>query len=127
VDENFRTLPEAQFRAVGGLSRGAGWAIHFGLTRPDLFRTIGAHSPIIFYEDAPDIGKWLNAIPRTDLPRIYLDIGDADPNQESITLFTGLLKDRNIPFELHMNSGLHDEQYWNSQVEAYIRWYAAGW
>jgi enterochelin esterase-like enzyme len=127
VDANYRSLPEARYRAVGGLSRGAGWAIHFGLSHPDLFGVIGAHSPVIFWEDSLEIGKWLSAIPRMDLPRIYMDIGAGDPNSDSAVLLEGLLRDRNIPHEWHVNPGLHDEQYWSSQVEAYLRWYASGW
>jgi len=127
IDENYRTLPGPEFRAVGGLSRGAGWALHFGLQDPDLFGAIGAHSPIIFWEDSTRIGDWLNAIPRSKLPRIYVDIGDSDPNSDSALLLETLLKDRNIPHEYHVSPGYHTENYWESQVENYMRWYAAGW
>jgi len=127
IDENYRTLPGPEFRAVGGLSRGAGWALHFGLQDPDLFGAIGAHSPIIFWEDSTRIGDWLNAIPRSKLPRIYVDIGDRDPNSDSALLLETLLKDRNIPHEYHVSPGYHTENYWESQVENYMRWYAAGW
>ncbi|HBG75104.1 MAG: hypothetical protein A2X25_14535 [Chloroflexi bacterium GWB2_49_20] len=127
IDANYRTIPEPAYRSVGGLSRGAGWAIHFGLTNPALFGAIGAHSPIIFWEDSLEIGKWLNAIPRSGMPRIYMDIGDRDPNSDSAGLLENLLKDRNIPHEYHINPGYHTEQYWESQVETYMRWYAAGW
>lgn len=127
MDVNYRTIPEAADRAVGGLSRGAGWAIHFGLTHPELFGAIGAHSPIIFWEDAPEIGKWLDAIPRSGMPRMALDIGDRDPNHDSADLIQKKLQDRNIPYEWHLNSGFHTEEYWSLHVEDYIRWYAAGW
>lgn len=127
VDKTYRTLLDAKHRAVGGLSRGAGWAIHFGLTHPELFGAIGAHSPVIFWEDGPQIGKWLDAIPRIDMPRIYLDIGDRDPNHDSADLFKRLLQDRNIPFEWYLNSGFHTEEYWSLHVEDYLRWYAGGW
>jgi len=127
VDAHFRTIPSADFRAVGGLSRGAGWALHFGLTHPELFGAIGAHSPIIFWEDAPKIGTWLDAIPRSEMPRFYLDIGDQDPNNASADLLEGILQDHNIPFEQHLNSGFHTEAYWSQHVEDYLRWYVAGW
>ena len=127
IDANYRTLPEPEYKAVGGLSRGAGWAIHFGLTNPTLFGIIGAHSPIIFWEDSGEIGKWLNAIPRNSMPRMYVDIGASDPNPDSAILLENLLMDRNIPHEYHISPGYHTEQYWESQVENYMRWYAAGW
>jgi len=127
MDANYRTLPEAAYRAVGGLSRGAGWAIHFGLTNPTLFGLIGAHSPIIFWEDSAEIGRWLSAIPRSRMPAFYVDIGENDPNPDSAILMENLLTDRSIPHEYHINPGFHTEQYWESQVESYMRWYAAGW
>ena len=127
IDANYRTIPQAAGRAVGGLSRGAGWAIHFGLTHPELFGAIGAHSPVLFWEDAPELDKWLAAIPRSGLPRISLDIGDRDPNRDSAELLENALTDKNIPFDLHLNSGYHTEEYWSQHVEDYIRWYAAGW
>jgi enterochelin esterase-like enzyme len=127
VDANYRSLPEPEYRALGGLSRGAGWALHFGLTNPTLFGAIGAHSPIIFWEDAPEIGNWLSAIPRSGMPRMYVDIGDSDPNPDSAILMENLLTDRNIPHESHVSPGFHTEQYWESQVENYMRWYAAEW
>lgn len=127
MDANYRTLPEAAYRAVGGLSRGAGWAIHFGLTHPTLFGIMGAHSPIVFWEDSTEIGKWLSGIPRSSLPRIYMDIGENDPNPESAVLLENLLTDRKIPYVYHTSPGYHTEQYWSSQIENYIRWYAAGW
>ncbi len=127
IDANYHSLPEAAYRALGGLSRGAGWALHFGLINPSLFGSIGMHSPIIFWEDSPEIGKRLNAIPKNRMPRIYVDIGDNDPNPESALLLEQLLEDRNIPHEYHINPGYHTEQYWESQVESYMRWYAAGW
>ncbi|MFH2039239.1 MAG: alpha/beta hydrolase-fold protein [Chloroflexota bacterium] len=127
IDANYRSLPQAAYRALGGLSRGAGWALHFGLTNPSLFGIIGAHSPIIFWEDSPEIGKWLDAIPASRLPRIYVDIGDSDPDPGSALLMEKLLTERNILHDFHTSPGYHTEQYWESQVESYLRWYAAGW
>ena len=69
----------------------------------------------------------MDKIPRSGMPRIYMDIGDRDPNSDSAGLLENLLKDRNIPHEYHINPGYHTEQYWESQVETYMRWYAAGW
>ena len=43
VDENLRTQAWRTHRAVGGLSRGAGWALHLGFSRWELFGSIGLH------------------------------------------------------------------------------------
>jgi enterochelin esterase-like enzyme len=127
VDVNFRTLPTAAYRAVGGLSRGAGWAIHFGLMNPSLFGAMGVHSPVIFWEDSAKISLWLDAIPGEEIPRIYLDIGDHDPDPDSAILLDKALTERHISHVFQTNPGYHNENYWGSQVEAYLRWYGSGW
>ncbi len=127
VDAHYRTLPDRARRAVGGLSRGAGWAIHLGLTRPDLFAAFGAHSPVVFWADSGRIDDWLAAIPPESLPRIYLDIGDNDRELETALWLEELLDQENIPHEWHLYPGYHEEVYWKAHVEEYLRWYAAGW
>lgn len=128
VDENYRTLPERQARAVGGLSRGAGWAVHFGLEDWELFGAIGGHSLPVFWSDVPLVKKWLNEIPPELMPRIFLDIGDQDRPEitELATWFEGLLTRQGIAHEWYLFAGYHDEAYWSAHVEQYLRWYAQG-
>jgi enterochelin esterase-like enzyme len=129
IDEHYRTRPERGSRAVGGLSRGAGWAIHLGFSKWELFGAIGAHSLPVFWTDLPHLRAWLEAIPNEDLPRIYLDLGDKDRPQisRSAIWFEGLLTEMNIPHEWHLYSGYHEEAYWEALVEEYLGWYARGW
>lgn len=129
IDANLRTIPERQARAVGGLSRGAGWAIHLGLGDWEQFGAIGAHSLPVFWTDLPDIKTWLDSIPPDDLPRIYMDLGDKDRLQitKSATWFEKLLSERGIPHEWHLYPGYHEEAYWEEHLEEYLRWYAQGW
>jgi enterochelin esterase-like enzyme len=129
IDENYRTRPERASRAVGGLSRGAGWAIHLGLSRWELFGAIGAHSLPVFWTDLPHLRDWLDAIPPTERPRIYMDLGDKDRPQisRSARWFEELLTEKGIPHEWHLYSGYHEEAYWEAHVEEYLRWYARDW
>jgi hypothetical protein len=55
IDETYRTIPVRGQRAIGGLSRGAGWALRLGLTRWDLFNIIGLHSLAVFQGDGSSI------------------------------------------------------------------------
>ncbi len=123
----FRTMPDRLHRAVGGLSRGAGWAIRLGLTHPELFSAIGAHSVIVFGTDGPLVEKWLAAIPPEWMPRIYLDIGDSDSGLVNARVFEEQLTEARIAHEWHLNIGYHDEAYWSAHVLEYLRWYAEGW
>jgi enterochelin esterase-like enzyme len=129
IDEHYPTLPERAYRAVGGLSRGAGWAVHLGLSHPELFGAIGAHSLPVFWADTSHIRAWLDAIPEEDMPRIYIDIGDKDrPSiMESTLWFENLLTERDIPHQWHLFPGYHEEAYWSAHVEDYLRWYTREW
>jgi enterochelin esterase-like enzyme len=130
IDAEFRTLADREHRSVGGLSRGASWAIHFALTDPDLFGALGGHSPPVFIEEANKVADWLDAIPAGLMPRIWLDIGDRDTRNilDSALWFESLLVERGIAHEWHLiEGGEHSEEYWSSQVDGYLRWYAEEW
>lgn len=129
IDAEYRTIAEREFRAVGGLSRGASWAIHFGLTHPEMFAAVGGHSPPVFQEDAPRVRGWLDGIGAELMPRFWLDIGERDQRAilDSAIWFEGLLNERDIPHEWYLFAGDHSEEYWSSHVELYLRWYAAEW
>ncbi len=129
VDRHYALRPEREFRAIGGISRGAAWAIHFGLLNWSQFGAIGGHSPPVFWSDGLQIPNWLAAIPPEQWPRIYLDIGDGD-RQEILTAatdFEALLTDMGVPHEWHFNVGRHEQAYWNAHLDDYLRWYAAPW
>lgn len=129
IDSVYRTIPQREYRAVGGLSRGAGWAVHLGLSHWELFGAIGAHSLPVFWADTPHIRSWLDAIPEGELPRIYMDIGEKDrPNiMASAVWFEELLTEKAIPHEWHLFPGYHEEAYWQANLERYLRWYAGAW
>jgi enterochelin esterase-like enzyme len=128
VDQHYRTLTSREYRAVGGLSRGAGWALHFGLRNWEYFGAVGAHSLALFWYDSRHLDDWLDAIPPGNAPRLYLDMGNRD-RQLGETLFDLLknLDQRGLPHEWHLFDGYHDENYWRSHLVYYLRWYASGW
>ncbi len=129
IDQTYRTLPDRQYRAVGGLSRGAGWAVHLGLSRWDLFGAVGGHSLPVFWSDTSKVRGWLEKIPPGMMPRIYLDIGDKDRPQimASVKWFENLLNDYDIPHEWYQFLGYHEEAYWEKHLPQYLRWYSAYW
>jgi enterochelin esterase-like enzyme len=127
IDAAYRTRPERQFRAIGGLSRGGAWAIHLGLTDYPLFGAIGAHSPAVFWRDGIHLAGWLNDIPDDSLPRMFVDIGDNDKGIDGVITLEDLLTKRGVEHEYYLFKGFHDETYWSAHVEEYLRWYAGGW
>ena len=127
IDENYRTLALREDRAVGGLSRGGGWGVRLGLTRWDLFGTLGLHSPAIFSDDSRLLEKWIAAVPDESWPRLWLDAGDRDKELGSIRLLEDALSRHEIPHEFHLYAGDHSEAYWSAHVEEYLRWYVEDW
>ncbi len=129
VEQHYRLQDDREARAIGGLSRGAGWAIHLGLGHWEMFSIIGAHSLPVFLDDTPSIRPWLDSIPSESMPRFYLDMGVNDQAgiRQSATWFEALLNERGYPHEWRLFPGFHNEEYWQAHVEQYMRWYVRDW
>jgi len=127
IDENYRTLADREHRALGGLSRGAGWTLQVGLQHWDLFGTLGFHSLAAFGSDRPFVKDWLEAIPPESWPNIFMDTGQSDTELGYNSVFENILIDLGIPHEWHLYPGAHDEAYWGMHVEEYLSWYASVW
>ena len=127
VDSHYRTLADRNHRALGGMSRGAGWALHIGLQNPGLFSALGLHSPGIFYADETEVSGWLNKLPPDLTPRFYIDIGDNDSLIVSADWLDRALARRDIAHDYHLNPGSHTPAYWTEHLPDYLRWYTANW
>lgn len=129
VDEHYRTIPDRAHRAIGGLSRGAAWAVDIGLSHWEMFSAVGIHSGFVFQSDIQPIYLWLYNIQEGMIPRIYMDIGDDDRPEmtKAATWLEELLTKLDIPHEWHMFVGEHEEAYWRAHVEDYLRWYSMDW
>jgi enterochelin esterase-like enzyme len=127
VDANFATCQARTCRAIGGLSRGASWAILLGLENQVLFGAAGGHSlpnPVIsqYY-----LHTLMEAMPEAERIRLYLDIGELDRYRIGAEEFRERLEFLQIPHDWHLNEGSHSDEYWAAHVEDYLRWYSAGW
>ncbi|MDF1519114.1 MAG: alpha/beta hydrolase-fold protein [Brevefilum sp.] len=127
VDSNFRTLDEKAYRAIGGLSRGAAWAVRLGFEHYDRFSKVGGHSLPLFKSDVNRVQTWLTKIPKEDLPLVYLDIGRNDPDWQTALTFANQLDQNAIPHEWYLFNGGHSESYWSAHLSQYLRWYAGDW
>ena len=127
IDETYRTIPNRSHRAIGGLSRGSGWALRLGLTRSDLFSVIGLHSLAVFQQDGSRIEQWTENIPLSSRPTIFMDSGDSDPEVDTALSVVDIFTQNSIPLEWHLYTGAHTEEYWHAHVTEYIGWYASQW
>ena len=127
IDLTYRTKADRNHRAIGGMSRGAGWALQLGLSHWGLFSVIGLHSLAVFKQDASRVNKWLTAIPQRAQPNIFMDIGDNDPEFANVQQVEAEFNHAGIPHEWHLYKGAHTEEYWHAHILEYIEWYAEQW
>lgn len=149
VDGSYRTLPQAASRAIGGLSAGGQSALMLGMTHPDVFRIIGAHSPSFRGADGsvPDFGTWdffnqydpVWLVQNTDTTRqltIWIDVAAGDyqwrncnppPSpQRCIAIFHEMLDAKGIPHDYQDSwAGIHDDFYWSAHIPDYLMWYSS--
>lgn len=127
VEGSLNVCTEKPCRAIGGISRGASWAIRIGLAEWDFFGAIGAHSLPTFRGDREKLPDWLEEIPSGEEPRIYMDTGRFDPEVKTAARFEQVLNEKGVPHDWHLNEGRHNEAYWEENMEAYLLWYAEEW
>jgi enterochelin esterase-like enzyme len=127
MDSHYATCTDRICRAIGGLSRGSGWALRLGLTNWELFGSIGAHSISPFYGDANRLPDWINQIPADSLPRLYMDIGKDDMVLQEGMDIDSILTSVKYEHEWIISEGGHNEDYWHSHLKDYLLWYAEPW
>ncbi len=118
---------EASRRAIGGISRGGGWAFRIGFRHPATFKAVGLHSPAVPEVDRTYFYFWTKDLPASELPRVWIDIGDHDTLLASTEALVAMLEEQGVVFTLKLQAGDHAPDYWKENVEMYLRWYAEGW
>jgi enterochelin esterase-like enzyme len=126
VDANYATCTERDCRAIGGISRGGGWAVHVALRNFELFGAVGAHSAGMM-GDGWRIAQLLDTHKPNEFPRYFIDRGEDDFLAEYIDQFEAVLTASGIAHEFVISPGAHDGNYWLAHVQEYMRWYMAGW
>lgn len=125
VDANYPTCPERACRALGGLSRGAAWAMRLGILHPELFTALGGHSLALFDGDVNYLPVLLTRMDASLRPQIYLDVGDKDRWKDSMTVFVAKLEYIQMTPVFLVQPGGHNEAYWREHTPEYLRWYAS--
>jgi enterochelin esterase family protein len=124
VEQLYGASSDRARRAIGGISRGGGFALRIGMQHSELFGAIGLHSPAILVPDMFNLPIWAETGPT---PSIWIDIGDRDPLRFSVIDLRELLDELNIQYEFTSYPGTHDRAYWLQHVEDYLNWYISNW
>lgn len=151
IDKDYRTLADRGNRYIAGLSMGGYGSIKFGLKYPAMFSLVGSFSGALRAAEwteknsaewvlksimpvygpdgsetrkANDIYKLLQEFPAdrlNELPFVYMDCGTEDGLIGMNHDFAKILRERKIPHEFRERPGKHDWQYWDSQVQEFLR------
>jgi enterochelin esterase-like enzyme len=140
VDARFRTLADAEDRAIGGDSMGAHGALQLALNYPGRFSVVGAHSLVLRrYGSAPayfgSASDYADRDPmqlvraKSDVVRnvdLWIDIGDKDQWAPLAEQFHQELNALKIAHVWHEWSGDHSARYWGAHLRDYLRFYGDG-
>jgi len=125
--QNYAISDKREDHAIGGISRGANWAVQIGMSNPELFASVGAHSFPSFGNEVLRLPARIEKIGQIGGLRMYFDIGEKDPYKKYWDDFLIVLKKYDFPFESHIYPGEHNTDYWKSHLEEYLRWYSDAW
>jgi S-formylglutathione hydrolase FrmB len=136
VDATYRTMPRREGRAIGGLSMGAHGAMQIALNFPELFGTVGVHSPSIHtQESAPayfgrgasfaghDPVSLIRGSRLTTPPAIWIDAGTNDVWRAGAEQLHLALVAKGWAHEWHLYDGEHDGWYWGDHLWEYLPFY----
>lgn len=107
--------------SIGGISRGGGWALRIAADRPDLFSSVGGHSPT-----TPLTPDQQRSLAEHGI-RVWLDVGDQDGLRADVEDLAASLRSRGYGAQLLTPAGGHDRLYWSQHVEDYLRFYSRAW
>ena len=123
VDSHYHTCSQRSCRGIGGISRGALWAVILGLSHWQTFGVIGAHSlPGSPYSEVAVV-NYFKAMAPSGYSQLYLDMGYNDQYLPGAEVFLNYLKKHQLPHEWHLNPGAHNEIYWQAHLPEYLAWY----
>ena len=139
IDSRYRTLAQADARAIGGLSMGGHGAMQLAMNFPGIWSAIGAHSPSLRpVGDAPTYlgvgGDFAARDPlslvkaKPSLARTYawwIDSGDVDPWVSQARAIRDTLDGLGIANEWPGWAGDHSLAYWSAHVADYLAYYAS--
>lgn len=146
IDQHYGTQASRTGRFIGGISMGGYASLYLGLTHPELFSRIGAHSAALWtYTSSDQFASqrdWLYA--NDDLRairdpfmlaaksgtlqgmKIYLDAGESDQLAEQDYELYKLLQSQHADVTWSSSPGGHDGAYWSGKLEKYLVFYG-GW
>lgn len=127
LQQNYLVCKGRECLAIGGISRGGGWALTAAFKFPDVFTSLGLHSTPVSDGHLEMVRYGASAAGLSNLPRIYLDYGIQDYWYSSEKELVDTFDQLGVTYTFSLNEGSHDNTYWEAHLLEYLRWYAVGW
>jgi enterochelin esterase-like enzyme len=136
IDATYRTIPEAASRAIGGLSMGGFGSLQLAFNHPEIFGTVGAHSPALHdyqglsnlftpaaFEELDPVELASTLDPKS-APLIWVDAGADDALADRTIVLAIRLDARGISHRVRLLPGRHNADYWSQSTGDYLRFYS---
>ncbi|MWC28106.1 alpha/beta hydrolase [Paenibacillus sp. MMS18-CY102] len=145
MDSHYRTNASRENRYIGGFSMGGYAALYLAMAHSEDYSKAGGHSAALWDYTGTDLytgqRDWLypteelrqlrdpilmasnKPLPEQEL-EVYLDAGDSDDLAEKDEKLYDALKAGGYKVEWHLSDGGHDINYWSSQLDNYLLFYA---
>lgn len=110
VEKNYRVIPDAGSRAIGGFSRGGGQTLRTGFGNMDKFAWICCYSAYLTENEMNrDYPFVINDPQKTNrqLKMLWISIGNEDFLYKQTEEFMNLLKSKNVNYQSLLTSGGH--------------------
>ena len=120
IDAKYATLPDADHRAIAGLSMGGGQALNFGLGHPEAFAWVGGFSSAPNTRPAAELLRD-KAAARRQLKLVYLSCGKRDGLINVSQSMHRELRDLGIPHLWNVDEFGHDRESWAENLFHFAR------
>ncbi|WP_319481921.1 alpha/beta hydrolase-fold protein [uncultured Draconibacterium sp.] len=127
IDTNYRTLPDADNRAICGLSMGGGQSFFVGLESPEYFGSVGVFSTGLFggirtsgsgFDAEKEIPGLLSESDKfnKNLDLFYISCGEQDMRIEHTKKAVKVMRENGLEVEFNSFPGDHEWQVWRKSL-----------
>ena len=123
IERQYKVSPNADERAIGGISLGGYWALRIAFEHPKLFVAAGGHSPVVSGYGVHDPLRLARTATGLGRLRVTLDAGNADALRVGASQLAGVLRKRRVSVSFAVHPGEHNRPYWRAHSEEYLAFY----
>jgi len=128
IERSYRIKPERRYHAVAGASLGGVATYRIVFSDPDRFANAGIFGNGATAGEEERIRGWLAEMGDENKPRVFLNVGFADPYMlDRAKVLISILDEFAISHTEIFSEGDHSYSYWVENFPAYLRWLAEDW